>query len=162
MKSIIQINTRLINSIVEEKEFSNDIPFSRNILIEPTLKTDLAVNYIKNIISNNSIEDGSTLKRIIESVKIFQIKEQKNSLVKILNMRNNESFIDISNNFDIDDSTKKQNYSLLFTLDVPSTSHAISTLLYEIVKFSKEFPDYSITKIKYPQGSTLEVINIPK
>ena len=69
MKSIIQINIRLINNIVEEREFSHDIPFSRNILMVPTVGSDLDVNFIKNIISNNNIEDESTFKRIIQSVK---------------------------------------------------------------------------------------------
>ena len=77
-------------------------------------------------------------------------------------MRNNESFINVGNNFDIGDSTKKQHYNLLSTLNVPFTSHTISKLLYEIKTLSKEFPDSFITKIKYPQGSTSEVINIPK
>ena len=31
IKFIAHINTRLMNSIVEEREFSNDIPFSRNM-----------------------------------------------------------------------------------------------------------------------------------
>ena len=83
MKYIVQINTRLMNSIVEEREFSNDILFSRNILIAPTLESGLAVNFIKNTISNNNIEGGSTLKRIIKSVKKNQLEEQKDSLVKI-------------------------------------------------------------------------------
>ena len=65
MKSIIQINIRLINNIVEEREFSHDIPFSRNTLMVPTVGSGLDVNFIKNIISNNNIEDESTFKRII-------------------------------------------------------------------------------------------------
>ena len=83
MKYIVQINTRLMNSIVEEREFSNDILFSRNVLMAPTLESGLAVNFIKNTISNNNIEGGSTLKRIIKSVKKNQLEEQKDSLVKI-------------------------------------------------------------------------------
>ena len=69
MKFIAHINTRLMNSTVEEREFSNDIPFSRNMLIIPTLENDLAINFIKNIISKNNNEDESTLKRIIESIE---------------------------------------------------------------------------------------------
>ena len=53
---------------IEEKEFSNDITFSKNILLPPTFESGIAVNFIKNIISNNDIEEESTLKRIIESV----------------------------------------------------------------------------------------------
>ena len=69
MKSIIQINTRLMNSIAGEREFCNVIPFSRNTSMAPTLEGDLAINYVKNTISNNNIEDKSTFRRIIESVK---------------------------------------------------------------------------------------------
>ena len=72
MKSIAQINTRFMHSIVEEREFSNDIPCSRNLLITPMLESYLAVNYIKNIIPNNNIKDDSTLKRTIESIKTIQ------------------------------------------------------------------------------------------
>ena len=48
--------------------------------------------------------------------------------------------------------TKQKNYPLLSTLNVPFTSHTMSTLLYEIVKLSQEFPDSYIMDIKYPQG----------
>ena len=51
---------------------------------------------------------------------------------------------------------------LLSALNVPYTSHTMSTLLYEIVNLYKDFPDSSITKIKHSQGSTPEAINIPK
>ena len=46
-------------------------PFFLNISMAPTLESDLTTKYIENIISNNNIEDESTLKRIIESVKKF-------------------------------------------------------------------------------------------
>ena len=75
-------------------------------------------------------------------------------------MRNNEPFINVSNNLDIDDFKKRQDCPLLLTLNVPFTSYTISTLLYEIIKLSKEFSDSSIVKIKHPQGSTSEVISI--
>ena len=77
-------------------------------------------------------------------------------------MRNNESFINISNDLDIDDSTKQQNCRLLSTLNVPFTFHTMSTFSYEIIKLSKEFLHSSITKIEYPQRSKPEVIHIPK
>ena len=41
------------------------------MLLVPTFENDLSVSFIKNIISNNNIEEESTLKRIIESVKKF-------------------------------------------------------------------------------------------
>ena len=92
----------------------------------------------------------------------MSIKEQKDSLVNILNMRKNQSFNNVNRNLDIDDSTKRQNYPLLSTLNVPFTSYTMSILLYEIVKLFKEFPDSSISKIKHLQGGTSEVINIPE
>ena len=58
-----------MNSSVEEKEFSNDISFSKNSFLPPNIDSDLALNFIKNIIFNNNIKEDSTLKRIIESVK---------------------------------------------------------------------------------------------
>ena len=63
---------------------------------------------------------------------------------------------------DIDDLIKQQNYSLLSTLNILFTSHTMSTLLYEIVKLYKECPESSIMKIRYPQESAPEVINILK
>ena len=92
----------------------------------------------------------------------MSIKEQKDSLVNILNMRKNQSFNNANHNLDIDDSTKRQNYPLLSTLNVPFTSYTMSILLYEIIKLSKEFPNSSISKIKYPQGSRSKLTNIPK
>ena len=46
-----------MNSNVDEKEFRNDINFSKKILWTPTFDSDLAVNFMKNIISNNDIEE---------------------------------------------------------------------------------------------------------
>ena len=51
------------------------------------VNSDIAVNCIKNIISNNDIEEESTLKIMIESIKKIQLKEQKDSSFKILNMK---------------------------------------------------------------------------
>ena len=92
--------------MLKKNIYSNAIPFSKTLLLEPTFETDLAVNFIKNIISNNNIEEEYTLKWIIESVKKVQLKEQKDSLFKILNMRNNQSFNNVNHNLDIDDVTK--------------------------------------------------------
>ena len=115
---------------------------SKNIRLKPKFENDLAVNFIKNTISNNNIEEESTLKRIIESIKIFQLNVQKDSLFKILNMRNNQSFSNVYHNLNIDDLTKQQNYPLLSTLNVSFTSHTVSTLLYEIVKLFQEFLEF--------------------
>ena len=76
------------------------------MLLAPTFESDLAVNFIKNIISNNNIEEEYTLKWIIESVKKVQLKEQKDSLFKILTMRKNQSFNNVNHNSGIDDVTK--------------------------------------------------------
>ena len=75
-------------------------------------------------------------------------------------MRNKHSSNNVNYNLDIDDLTKQQYHPLLSTLNVPFTSHTISTLVYEIVKLSKVFSDSCRTKIKHPQGSTSEVISI--
>ena len=56
-------------------------------------------------------------------------------------MKNNQLFNNINHILDIDNSTKRQNYPLLLTLNVPFTSHTMSTLLYDIVNLSKDFPD---------------------
>ena len=77
-------------------------------------------------------------------------------------MRKKQSFLNVNINLDIDDLSKQQNYPWLSTLNVPRTSHTLSILLYKIVKLFEEFPNSCITKIKHHQGSTSEVINIPK
>ena len=89
------------------------------------------------------------------------MKEKEDSLFNMLNMRNNKSFYNYNDNLNIDNMTKKKSYPLLSTLNVSFTSHTMSTLLYEIVKLFEEFPDSSIMDIKYPQGSSSKVINIP-
>ena len=43
--------------MLKKNIYSNAIPFSKTLLLEPTFETDLAVNFIKNIISNNNIEE---------------------------------------------------------------------------------------------------------
>ena len=59
MRSILQINTSLTNSNIEE-QFNNDISFSTNILLPPNIDSGLAINFINNIISNNNIKKDST------------------------------------------------------------------------------------------------------
>ena len=77
-------------------------------------------------------------------------------------MRNNKSFNNNNDNLNIDDMTKQKNYPLLSTLNVPFTSHTVSTLLYDSVKLFQEFPASSIMDINYPQGSSSKVINTSK
>ena len=75
MKSILSMNTLLMNNNIEEQEFSNDIAFSKIVLLTPTFNSDQVINFIKNIIFENGLEEKSTLKGIIESVKDIQLKE---------------------------------------------------------------------------------------
>ena len=76
-------------------------------------------------------------------------------------MRNNQSFNNVNNKLNINDKRKQQSYPLLSTLNVLVTSHTMSTLLYEIVKLSKEFSGSCMMNIKHHQRSTSKVINIP-
>ena len=151
-----------MNSIVEGEEFSNDRSISKNVLPILTIDNDLTLNFVKNIILNNDIEEDTTLEMIIDSVKKFQIKEKDDYLFNILNMRNNISFNKDNDNLDIDDNSKQKNYPLLSTLNVPFISHIMSVLLYEIVKLSQQFPKCCFMDIKYPQGSIFKVINVSK
>ena len=77
MKYILQINTLLMNSNVEEWDFSNNISSSTNVLLPPNIDSNLAVNFIKNIIFNNNIKGDSTSKRIIESVIFFKWRKRR-------------------------------------------------------------------------------------
>ena len=70
--------------------------FSELFLLAPTFESDLAVNFIKNIIFNNDIEEEFSLKRIIESIKYFYLEQ---------NMTNNQSFNNVNNSLDIDAKT---------------------------------------------------------
>ena len=72
MKSILQIKKSVMNITVEEKRFSNDILFSQNLLLTLKIDNNITLNFIKNLISNNNIEEDTTLERIIDSVKSFK------------------------------------------------------------------------------------------
>ena len=97
-----------MNSIVEEEEFSNDISFSQNLLLTSKIDNNITLNFITNIIFNNDIEEGTTLERIIDSVKKNQRKEMDDCSFNIFNMRNNISFNSDNNKLHIDDSTKQK------------------------------------------------------
>ena len=58
-----------MNSIVEEEEFSNDILFSQNVLLTSKINNNIPLNFVKNLIFNNDIEEDTTLEIIIDSVK---------------------------------------------------------------------------------------------
>ena len=72
MTSILRNNVQLLNNNVEEQEFSNDITFSKNMLLTLTLNSDQAVNFVSKFLSKNNFEGDSTLKVLIVSVKDFQ------------------------------------------------------------------------------------------
>ena len=92
--------------MLKKNEFSNDIVSSKNVLLVPKLNSDQVVNFIKNIMFKNYLEEESTFKVIIESVKDVQLKEQKDWLFKVWNMRNNQSFNNINDKLNINDKTK--------------------------------------------------------
>ena len=52
-------------------------------------------------------------------------------------MRNDQLFNNVNDDLNIDNMTKQKNYPLFSTLNVPFTSHTMSTLLYDIVKLSQ-------------------------
>ena len=53
-----------MNCFVEGRELRNNIPLSINILMARTVEYNLAINFIKNMIFNENIEDKSTFKII--------------------------------------------------------------------------------------------------
>ena len=69
MKYILQISNSLINSIIEEEEFSNDRSFSQNVLPTSKIDNSITLNFVKNLILNNDIIEDTTLEIIIDSVK---------------------------------------------------------------------------------------------
>ena len=77
-----------------------------------TFNSDRVVSSVKNIISTNDLEEKSSLRRIIESMKNMQLNEQKDRLFKVFNMRNNKLFNNMNENPNINDKTKYQNYPL--------------------------------------------------
>ena len=77
IKSFLRINTLLMSNNVKEQKINNDIVFLKNVLLVLTLNSYQAVNFMKNILSKNDLEDEYTLKIIIESEKDIQLMEQK-------------------------------------------------------------------------------------
>ena len=162
MKSILRINTQLLNNNVEEQELINDNACSKKYTVSSTLYSDHIVNVLKMVLSKNDVEYDSSLKVIIKSVKNLQLLEHKERLFKLSNMRNKQSFNNINDKLNIDDKIKNDCYPLLSTLNVLFTSHVISFLLYDIVTLFEEFSDSHIMNIKHLQGGETKVINIPK
>ena len=71
-----------------------------------TTDSSITINFIKNIIINNNIEKDSTIERIIEYVKMIQLKEMDDKLFKLLHMRNSIKFNDENDKLKIDNSQK--------------------------------------------------------
>ena len=57
MKSIVQIITQSLYNNVENHEFNNHIIFSKTVLLTPPLSNNQNVNFVKNILSKNDLED---------------------------------------------------------------------------------------------------------
>ena len=72
-----------MNSIIEGEEFSNDRSFSQNVWPTSKIDNSITLNFVKNLILNNDIEEDTTLGMIIDSVKKFQIKEKDDCLFNI-------------------------------------------------------------------------------
>ena len=51
--------------------------------------------------------------------------------------------------FQINDQRLKEKYLFLNSLRIPFISHVITTILYEIIKFSETFPNRDILSIQY-------------
>ena len=130
IKSILLINNILKNNNIEENDFSNDTLFSTNESLPIATDYSTIINFIKNIISHNNIDEDSTIERIIEYVKKIQMKEMEEKLFKLLDMRNNIKFNDDNDKLKIDKFQTISNYPLVSTINILFTCHIMSTLLY--------------------------------
>ena len=90
------------------------------------------------------------------------MKEIKEKLFKVLDMKDSIIFNDDKDKLKIDSLQKIINYPLLSTLNIPFICHKMSTLIYDIVKLNQNFPKARILDIIHPQGNSSKVINIPK
>ena len=66
---MLVMNNLLKNSFIEENNLSNDILFTTIESLPKMNNSSITVNFIKNIILNNDIEEDFTIVRIIEYVK---------------------------------------------------------------------------------------------
>ena len=162
MQFILVINNVIKNNNIEENDFSNDILFSANEGLPTMTDSSITINFIKNIISHNDIEEDSIIEKIIEYAKNIQMKEMEEILFKLLDMRNSIKFNDNKDNLKSDNLQQINNYPLLSTPNIPFTCHTMSTLLYKIVKLNKHYPKARILDIIHSQGRSSNVINIPK
>ena len=58
-----------MNNNIEEHDFCNDISFSTNESLPITNDYYIIINFIKNRIYHNNIDDDSTIERIVKYVK---------------------------------------------------------------------------------------------
>ena len=72
-----------------------------------TTDSSITINFIKNIIIYNNIEEDSTIERIIEYDKMIQLNEMDDKLFKLLHMRNNIKYNDEKDKLKIDNCQKK-------------------------------------------------------
>ena len=158
MKSILVINNVLKNSYIEENNFTNDISFITNESLPKTTDSSITINFIKNIILHNDIEEDSTIERIIEYVKKIQLKETEEKIFKLLDMRNSIKFNDDKDKLKIDNLQKINNYHLSSTLNIPFTFHTMPYNANIVIWGYKA----RILDIIHPQGRSSKVINIPK
>ena len=102
MKFILVINNVLKNNNIEENDFSNDILFSANEGLPTMTDSSITINFIKNIISHNDIEEDSIIEKNVEHAKKIQMKEMEETLFKLLDMRNSIKFNDDNDKLKID------------------------------------------------------------
>ena len=102
IKSILLINNILKNNNIEENDFSNDTLFSTNESLPTATDYSTIINFIKNIISHNHIDEDSTIERIIEYMKKIQMKEMEEKWFKLLDIRNSVKFNDDNDKLKID------------------------------------------------------------
>ena len=82
-------------------------------------------------------------------MKETQITDCCNIIIKWIHI----NIKDLSNvqyrKLQIDDSMLKEKHPLLHSLRIPFIPHIISTILYEIIKLSVQFPNRNILSIKH-------------
>ena len=107
------INNVLKNSYIEENDFINNISFTANESLPKTTDISITINFIKNILLHNDIEEDSTIERIIEYVKRIQLNQMEEKIFKLLDMRDSIKFNDDKDKLKIDDLQKNQQLSFI-------------------------------------------------
>ena len=99
---------------------------------------------------------------LIKYVKETQITDCYNGIIKLINVNIEDSSNVQYQKLHIDDSMLKEKYPLLYSLKIQFISHVMSTILYEIIKLSKQFPNRNLLSIKHWRGTESTVINISR